>query len=122
MSCAPMSALGFASNLIITSLSSPAARVTDAGVVSVMPAYECPDCGGYVVIGKNAVRAECRKCLREVKVVLNSSVNYDGKPVGFVHYKEDRVTTRAEVYLDLETLMSLRRGSDVNKSASPVVS
>ena len=87
-----------------------------------MGAYECPDCGSYVIIGKNATRAECRKCLREIKVVLNPQMNYDNRPVGFIHYREDRVTTRAEVYLDLETLMSLRRGSSVDKSASLVVS
>ena len=87
-----------------------------------MPAYECLDCGSYVVIGKGATRATCRKCLREVKVVLHGAMNYEGRPVGFAYYKEDRVTTSTEVYLDLETLMALRRGQSVDKSTSPVVS
>jgi len=87
-----------------------------------MPVYECPDCEAIVSIHKNAPDQECYSCHRKVKANWQSKINYDGKPIGFVHYREDHTTSTADIYLDLQTLIISRRDLSVNKNASVVVS
>jgi hypothetical protein len=87
-----------------------------------MPVFECPDCNSYVSIHKNAPDQECHACHRKVKVSWQKKINYDGHPIGFVHYKEDRVTMQADVFLDLQTLIASRSQINVNEGRGSVVS
>ena len=88
-----------------------------------MPVFECPECGSYVHVPKTAKIIDCHGCQRTFKVNLYKSINYEGKPIGFVHYREMKTTTTADVFLDLETLLGSRRiATDVNKGRGSVVS